>query len=116
MFSLDVNSLFTNVPLGETIEYIAECVENEDFNFGIPIEELKQLLKLCTSNVQFTFNGEIYRQKDGIAMGSPLGPILADIFMSKLENTILEDKIGQLTAYSRYVDDTFCVVDDSLRM
>ena len=116
MFYLDVNCLFTNVPLGETIEYIAEYIANENLNIGIPIEELKQLLKLCTSNVQFTFNDEIYRQKDGVAMGSPLGPILADIFMSKLENTILEEKICQLTAYRRYVDDTFCVVDDSFRI
>ena len=74
MFSLDVNPLFINVPLKETIEYICNK------NVGFPVNDLKQLLFLCTHNVQFTFNNEIYQQKDGAAMDSPLGPLLADIF------------------------------------
>ena len=40
-------------------------------------------------NVHFTQNNEIYVQNDGVAMGSPLGPILANVFMIKLENTLV---------------------------
>ena len=42
---------------------------------------MKDLITLCTNNVRFTFNNEIYQQSDGIAMGSPLGPVLAGIIM-----------------------------------
>ena len=46
---------------------------------------MKELLLLCTKHVHFTFNGDIYIQLDAVAMGSPLGPLLADVFMCPLE-------------------------------
>ena len=39
---------------------------------------MKELLLLCTKHVHFTFNGDIYIQLDGVTMGSPLGPFLAN--------------------------------------
>ena len=45
------------------------------------------MLTLCTKNVHFTFNGDICRQTDGVAMGSSLGPVLAGIFMLHLERS-----------------------------
>ena len=50
---------------------------------------MKNLLILWIKNVYFTFNNEIYIQNDGVAMGSPLGPTLAGIFMVELENTLV---------------------------
>ena len=50
---------------------------------------MKDLLILCTKNVSFSFNGDIYIQCDGIAMGSPLGPLPAGIFMQELERSIV---------------------------
>ena len=47
------------------------------------------MLILCTKNVHFTFNEEIYKQMDSVTMGSPLSPVLADIFMVELENNIV---------------------------
>ena len=73
---------------------------------NIPEDNLHQLLLLCTKNVQFTFNGQIYRQVDGVAMKSPLNPILADIFLSSLKNK-LDGVIQDTYLYVRYVDDTF---------
>ena len=109
MFSLDVTSLFTNVPLYETIDYLCDSIHDTQINIGLPVDELRRLLLMCTENVQFKFNGQIYRQNDGVAMGSPLGPLLADVFLSKLENTDLKGTIEGLTLYRRYVDDIFCV-------
>ncbi len=40
------------------------------------------------TNVTFRFLNKTYVQCDGVAMGSPLGPILADIFMNNLENKL----------------------------
>jgi hypothetical protein len=77
----------------------------------LPPEKLKELILRCTLNVQFQFNGSFYRQLDGVAMGSPLGPVLADLFMAKLENTVLADEISKCEFYVRYVDDTFVICD-----
>ena len=62
-----------------------------------------------TLNVLFTFNNRLYKRTDGVAMGSPLGPLLADVFVAKLEQTTLSKTIEQLDQYVRYVDDTFVV-------
>ncbi|CAH8470476.1 unnamed protein product [Schistosoma mattheei] len=54
----------------------------------------------------------IYRQIDGVAMGSPLGPILAGIFLSKLENGPLAQEIDKFSFYCRYMDDTFILCNN----
>ena len=81
MVSFDVASLFTNVPLEETIEIILKriCI-NKGVITDIPKQEMKELLILCTKNVHFTFNNDTYIQVDGVAVGSPLGPVLANIY------------------------------------
>ena len=111
MFSLDVVSLFTNVPLIETIEYICQHIQECNISIPIPLVKLKELLLRCTFNVQFLFNKTLYRQHDGVAMGSPLGPLLADIFMTKLERGPLRCHIETLSHYYRYVDDIFCTAE-----
>lgn len=114
MISLDVASLFTNVPLTETIDFVCQQLHEKQINVGIPEVSLKELLLKCTMNVHFVFNNTYYRQIDGIAMGSPLGPILADFFLAKLENGPLKDVINKLDFYCRYVDDTFIIVDQDI--
>ena len=47
-------------------------------------------------------------------MSSPLGPLLADIFLATVENDSLQSTINDLTQYHRYVDDIFCIADDNL--
>ena len=68
---------------------------DQEINNNIPKKEIKELLHLCTKNVHFIFNGEIYIQIDGVAMGSPLGPVLAHIFIVELE-TILIPKLDKV--------------------
>jgi hypothetical protein len=91
----------------ETVDFICDYIRTSDFNFDIPLTMLKELLLRCTLNVQFKFNDTLYYQLDGVAMGSPLGPILADIFMGKLETGPLKPVIAELPFYRRYVDDIF---------
>ncbi|BHF66006.1 hypothetical protein SprV_0200902000 [Sparganum proliferum] len=111
MLSLDVASLFTNVPVAETINYLCDVIRDTNYPVGMPLERLKELLTRCTQNVQFLCNGQLYRQIDGVAMGSPLGPFLANVFMGKVEMTSLQDTINDLNFYGRYVDDIFCLTD-----
>ena len=55
---------------------------------GVPEDLLRKLLLKATTEVEFSFNSIIFKQTDGVAMGSPLGPTLANIFVGYLESKI----------------------------
>ena len=108
--SLDVESLFTNVPLDDTIEIILHDVYNhKDIPPPkIPPYILGELLKLCTKEAPFRCpRGKLYVQVEGVAMGSPLGPTFANYYMGNLEKTVFSDPKKKPSIYARYVDDTF---------
>ncbi|VDO66870.1 unnamed protein product [Schistosoma curassoni] len=111
MISLDVSSLFTNIPLLEMDDFICNELTTRRIETPIPPSAIKQLILRCTMNVQFRFDNEYYRQLDGVAMGSPLGPLLANIFLAKLENGPLKSAITHLPTYYRYIDDAPIVLE-----
>ena len=72
--------------------------------------QLKKLFVFATSQTNFLFNNEIYDQTDGLAMGSPLGPALANLFMGYYEKKWLNsEESSPVLFYKRYVDDIFCL-------
>ena len=71
---------------------------------------MKEMLLLCAKDVHFLFEDEIYQETDGVAMGSPFGPILPGIFVVELETTIVPTLDNLLRKWKRYVDDTYCIV------
>ena len=91
LVSFDVVSLFTNVPLEETTQIIANYLFDEDNPNTPPMEKhaFIMLMKLATQGM-FLHNGELFEQIDGVAMGSPLGPTLANFFLANLENKLLK--------------------------
>ncbi|VDN11059.1 unnamed protein product [Dibothriocephalus latus] len=101
MLSLDVSSLFTNVPVTETVDFICEFLVANQIEVGIPTAALKKLLIKCTLNVQFLFDNHLFKKLDGVIVGSPLGPLLAYIFMGKLEKSQLSKQIHELKRYGR---------------
>ena len=110
MGSLEVDSLFTNIPLDETIDIcINQLFENTDTVEGFTKSELKQLLCLATKESYFIFNGLLYKQTDGVAMGSPLGPSLVNAFLSYHEKNWLNSCTQGFKPvfYRSYVDDIF---------
>ena len=110
MDSLDVDSLFTNRPLEETINICCETLIKETDNYkGYSGSEFKTLLTLASKESYFFFNEVLYKQKDTVAMGLPLGPTLANAFLSHYEKIWLERCPQEIKPffYKRYVDDIF---------
>ena len=90
MSSFDVKNLYNNVPLDKTIDFISKKVYDEKkILTNIPKTVLKELPYLCTKQLHFTFHNNIYTQCDEVVMGSPLGPLLANIFMASLEEDLI---------------------------
>ena len=107
--SLDVESLFTNVPVEETINMICDRIYRNDDTptLVVPEDALRALLRLCTMKAPFiTHRGEMYTQVDGIAMGSPLGVLFADFYMGIIEERVFSNH-EKPAIYCRHVDDTF---------
>ena len=93
----DATSLFTNVPLDETIQILADKALNDDwFNttheLNLFRDQLIELLNAATKNQLFQFNGNLYEQTD----------LLANVFMCSIEDKLDQD--GKLpSCYRRYV-------------
>ena len=110
MASFDIDSLFTNVPLEETIDITVDKLFGKKKKYeGFSKEQFRKLLSLAVKNSFFLFNGNYYEQIDGVAMGSPLGPTIANIFLCHWEEIWIKKCPKQFKPeyYNRYMDDTF---------
>ena len=111
--SYNVTSLFTNIPLQETIHIAIKLIFKHNPNLNITKKELKKLSLFATSQTHFIFNRKFYNQTDGVAMVSPLALVLANIFMgfhkSKWFN---EYNLNKPKFYLRYVDDILAAFDN----
>ena len=106
LVSYDVTSLFTNIPLQETIDIAINLIFNHNHNLNITEKKLKKLFLFATSQTHFIFNSKFYNQIDGAVMGSPLAPVLANIFMGFYESKWLNEyNLNKPQFYLRYVDD-----------
>ena len=113
--SLDVSSLFTNVPLERTIAILARYAYNHDSMAppDIPEHIMCAMLRLCTTRAPFRCpQGKLYYQKEGVAMGSPLGVLFAQAFMADVEDHVLADESVRPYMYHRYVDDILLDIKD----
>ena len=105
--------LFLCLAVEETIDIIMEKIFSEPntifHNFNAT--DFRKLLELAVLDTAFIFNGYVFKQVDGMAMGSPLGPIFANIFMCKFEEQLLDSCPLRFYPlfYRRYVDDTFAL-------
>ena len=64
------------------------------------------------TSTSFVFQGQYYQQLEGAAMGTPLSPIVANIFMEKFEKDALDTAPHTPSLWKRYVDDTFVILDE----
>ena len=112
MASLDVESLFTNIPLEEAVNISCDSLfakEAKINNFSR--NGFEKLLRMALQNNFFNFDSKICKQTDGVAMGSPLGPSLANVFLCFHEQVWLNDcqEDFKPVYHRRYVDDIFAL-------
>ncbi|XP_064080862.1 uncharacterized protein LOC135197735 [Macrobrachium nipponense] len=93
--SLNMESPFTNVPVDETIDIILEHVYRSQLTETLNIPEASLCMLL-----------ELNRQKDGMAMGSPLGVLFANFHVGTMEKSVFT-RMQQPRRYIRYIDDIF---------
>jgi len=99
MVSFDVISLFTEVPVEDSLSLLSHHFT----------EDILALFKLVLTSTYFCFNGQYFEQTDGVAMGSPLSPVIANFFMEDFEEGVLNQATHKPTCWYRYVDDIFAI-------
>ena len=112
MASLYVESLFTNIPLEETINISCFSLFGSEAKINnFSRNDFEKLLRIASQNNLFNFDRKIYKQTDGVAMGSPMGPSLANAFLCFHEQMWLNDcpEDFKPVYYRRYVDDVFAL-------
>ena len=87
LVSYDVKSLFTSILVEESLG-ICEHKLREDNTLNertsMDMTTIVRLLRFCLTTTVFHFKGTYYQQIDGVAMGSPVSPVITDIFMEDL--------------------------------
>ena len=104
MVSFDAESLFTNIPLSECIDLVVDYITKGNPGIKLSTSDLKRLWLFATTETHFFFKGTYYDQVNGVAVSSPLGPVLANLFIGHHEKIWLEQyRDSQVLFYRRYV-------------
>lgn len=111
--SLDVVSLFTNVPIDLANNCIIKRWRLISRGTSLPMNEFLSAINLVLSSTFFMFNDCFYKQIFGAPMGSPLSPIIADLVLQDLETIALNRLPCELPIYIRYVDDVLLLAPEN---
>ena len=116
LMSYDVKALFTSVPIQPAIKIIKKLLE-EDQDLkqrrSMSVDHIVCLLEFCLRSTYFTFKGRFYEQQEGVAMGSPISPIVANLYMEDLETKAIQSAPNPPSFWRRFVDDTLTIMKSS---
>ena len=90
--SYDVSALFTSVPIDPALNIINDLLDKDNTlkeRTVMEVGDIILLLEFCLQNTYFSFQGQFYEQVEGAAMGSPVSPIVANLYMEYLEQKAL---------------------------
>ena len=108
LVTLDVSSLYTNIPNQEGLLAVAEHLRSDPDKQKIG-PHLLRLLKLILHSMSFNFNGDHYLQIGGMAMGTAVAPNYANLFMDRFETKALNNWPLKPLIWLRFIDDIFMI-------
>ncbi len=112
MASLDIQSMYNNIPIDITLSYIN--FRYPDLGTDIDRSLLIKIIHFILTSSYFIHDKKIYRQIFGVPQGGPLSPVIANIFMVKLENDTFSSLANQPIFYRRFIDDTIIISSPSI--
>ena len=114
--SFDVKALFTSVPIQPAIQIIKKLLEEDQGlkqRTSMSVDHIVCLLEFCLRSTYFTFKGRFYEQQEGAAVGSPISPIVANLYMEDLETKAIQSSPNPPSFWRRFVDDTLTIMKSS---
>eukprot|EP00745_Piridium_sociabile_P015908 TRINITY_DN23717_c1_g1_i4.p1 TRINITY_DN23717_c1_g1~~TRINITY_DN23717_c1_g1_i4.p1 ORF type:complete len:920 (-),score=175.07 TRINITY_DN23717_c1_g1_i4:31-2790(-) len=107
LVTIDVVSLYTNIPQQDMVEAIKDLMGCHPLPDCPPMNKTLNVVNHVLTNNFFNFEGQTYKQKSGTAMGTPMAPTVANIFMGRLEAKLLENSPVRIEedVWKRFIDD-----------
>ena len=113
MASFDVNFLYTNISIIDTLNIIKDDVNNDDYftrKTAIPQDKFLDLVNLVLTTTWYTFNSQFYQQTDGVAMGGPASSTTAEIYMLAHERTAISTVVHPPQVWERFFDNIYSIL------
>ena len=110
LVTMDVTSLYTSIPNQLGIQAVLDQIQN-DPSAPIPSRHMEKLMNLILERNHFTFNGKLYLQTGGTAMGTRFAPSFANLFMGKFEQNLLQLYDKPIKLWLRFIDDIFLLFE-----
>ena len=113
--SFDVTSLFTKTPIPQALNIIKARLQADKTlkqRTKLSVEDIMEMLTFIANTTYFKFQGQLYQQKFGTAMGSPVSPLIANLFMEDLEKKAIATAPVEIGTriWKRYVDDVLTII------